>query len=288
MALARATLSEPDRRFIVARSAGCCNKCRRQVFVDNEFGEKARLGDDAHIWAYSADGPRGGFPGAPANRNERENIILLCKTCHAEVDQQPKKFTPVVLGEMRELHYAWVQACLGGVLFDKPRFHYILYLNVPRVDMYAVSNSIALRPFEFGKAKRFRDLGFEAGRVMATYTHVLNSEGMYARPIKTDSDISGLEVGQYCFVEPLNFRTVAISDGGDPRSAWSSDKSVVYARFSDWKLICQIDPKWITTSTAGSTLSSGQARLCGVIRINQINTEAMKVYASPLFLAQPE
>jgi len=253
MALARAALSEPDRRFIIGCSGGCCNKCKTQVFRENEFAEKARIGDDAHIWAYSEEGPRGSAVGAPADRNARENIILLCKNCHAEVDQQPMKFAPVALTTMREAHYAWVASCLGQVRVQKPRFHYILYLNVPRVDMYAVANSIPLPPFDFGIAQRFRDLGIGAGRVMAGYTHVLNTEEMYAHQVEGKSDISRLEAGQYSFIEPLNFRTVAIGKRGDPQAAWVSDESVVYRRFADWTLICLIDPRWITTSTAGSS-----------------------------------
>lgn len=286
MALVRATLSESDRRFIVGCSGGCCNKCKTQVFRENEFAEKARIGDDAHIWAYSENGPRGSAPGAPADRNARKNIILLCKNCHAEVDQQPTKFTTAVLTTMREAHYAWVDSCLGQTQAQKPRFHYVLYLNVPRVDMYAVANSIPLPRFDFGNAQRFHDLGMGAGRVMAGYTQILNAEDMYAHQVGEKDDISRLQVGQYCFVESMNFRTIAIGTGGEPQVAWASDESIIYRRFADWRLICLIDPKWITTSTAGSTLRSGWARLCGVVRINRIDAEARKVYASPLFLAQ--
>ncbi|WP_040565998.1 HNH endonuclease [Magnetospirillum molischianum] len=290
MGLVRAALSEPDRRFIIGQSGGCCNKCKTQVFRENEFAEKARIGDDAHIWAYSNEGPRGSAPGAPADRNDRENIILLCKNCHAEVDQQPIKFAPNVLTTMRREHYAWVDCCLGQNRVQKPRFHHILYLNVPRLDMYAVANSIPIPQFEFdfGAAQRFRDLGFNAGRVMAKYCHVLNDEDMYAHQIGGNDDISHLDAGQYCFIEPVNFRTVEIDNDNDLPAAWASDKCIIYRRFTEWTLICEIQPRWITTSTADSTLRSGWAKLCGVVRISRINFGARKVYVSPLFLAQPE
>lgn len=286
MALVRAALSEADRRFIIGRSAGCCNRCKMPVFVDNEFGERARLGDDAHIWAYSADGPRGGGAGAPGNRNERENIILLCKNCHALVDQQPSEFTPSMLTTMREEHYRWAEWCLGATRINKPKLHYILYLNLPRVDMYAVANSIPLPRTELGSAQCFRELGIGSGRVMANYSHVLSTEGMYAHPIGGQSSLSELEPGRYCFVEPMNFRTVAIGRDANLQKAWASNRSVIYRKFGDWKLTCLIDPRWLTTSTAESTLMSGRAQLCGVLRINWIDSEAKNVNASPLFLAQ--
>lgn len=287
MALGRVALREADRRFIIGRSGGCCNKCKKQVFRENEFAEKARIGDDAHIWAYSEEGPRGSAPGALADRNALENIVLLCKNCHAEVDQQPMQFGPAVLTTMREDHYAWVDGCLGQVQVQKPRFHYILYVNVPRVDLYAVANSLPLPQLAFGTAQRFRDLGFNAGRVMASYTAILNNEDMYAHQIRERDDISRLNVGQYCFIDPVNFRTVAIDKGSDLQTAWASDRSIIYRNFADWTLACLIDPRWITTSTAGSTLGSGSAQLCGMVRINRIDVVTRKVYASPLFLAQP-
>ncbi|MFT8897546.1 MAG: hypothetical protein ABF968_11370 [Acetobacter sp.] len=282
----RTPLSEPDRRFIIGRSGGCCNKCTTPVFLENEFGEAARLGDDAHIWAYSDDGPRGNLPNAPVNRNVRTNIILLCKNCHSEVDQQKIKFTPDILTAMRENHYAWVKSRLGKDIVEKPKFQYLIYLNMPRLDMYAVSCSLPMPTLQCSleKATCFRDLGINAGRVMARYTALLNREDIYGSVVK--SNISHLEVGEYCFIEPMNFRTVSIEGNGNLPAAWEADRSIVYRNFLEWKLILLIDPRWITTSTAESTLRSGHVELCSAIRINSINTENKKIYASPLFLAQ--
>jgi len=287
MSLARIAVSERDRRFIIGRSGGCCNKCRTQVFVENEFTEQARLGDDAHIWAYSDDGPRGNETGAPANRNDRSNLILLCKNCHAEVDQQPKKFTPQVLSDLRDGHYKWVEDTLGSAPVHKPRFNYLIYLNLPRLDMYAVAHSMSLPAVGTLAGNSFADLGFAAGRVMAAYTQIVNIEDLYAQAVGADDDISGLTIGQFCFVESLRFRTVNIDRHQNTERAWESEESVIYRKFGDWKLICLIDPRWITTSTGGVILRSGAAQLSGVIRISRVDAGSGKIYASPLFLAQP-
>jgi hypothetical protein len=287
MGLSRAPISERDRRFVIGRSGGCCNKCKEPVFVDNEFGEKARLGDDAHIWSYSDDGPRGAGNKTLGERNERTNVILLCKNCHSLVDQQPIKYDDSVLTKMREDHYAWVRQSLGAGNVAKPKLHYILYLNLPRVDMYAAANSIALPHTDLGSAKSFRDLGIGAGRVMTNYTHVLNAEEMRAYSLDEAFDLSALDEGTYCLVQPMDFRTVAIGKSADLQAAWASGKSIVYRKFGDWTLQCLIDPRWLTTSTAEVTLTSGRARLCGVIRINRIDPERSEIKASPLFLAHP-
>ena len=284
--LERAKLSQADRRFIIGRSGGCCNKCKLQVFKENEFREQATLADDAHIWAYSEAGPRGNEPGSPSDRNARENIILLCKVCHSEVDQQPLKFSPSELMNLRERHYEWVSSRLGKDYVRKPKFHYLLYLNMPRVDMYAVTNSIPLPCVDIGTAKSFDDLGLGVGRLMAAYTEVLNSENILARKLAKQDDISNFENGCFYFIEPAEFYTVEIGKYTDLQYAWNSDKSIIHRGYAGWMLICQIDPRWITTSTAYNTLSSGHSQLCGTIRINRIDATARKIIASPLFLAQ--
>lgn len=257
-----------------------------RVFVDNEFGEQARLADDAHIWGYSVDGPRGTDLGAPPNRNDRHNIILLCKNCHTIVDSQTQEFTPDILTKMREDHYRWADDALGQNVVHKPRFHYILYLNLIRLDMFAVANSIAPPNLNVGLAQKFDDLGMGAGRVMAAYTQVLNSENMYAKQIFPDQSISELQVGDYCFIDEINFRTVAIGKSSLPEKAWNKDQSVIYRNYGDWRMTCLIDPRWITTSTAFVTFTSGQASLCGVVRVNRVDNDTRKIIASPLFLAQ--
>jgi hypothetical protein len=288
MSLDRAKLSESTRRFVIARSGGCCNKCRTSVFLENDFGEKARIGDDAHIYSYSDQAARGQDTGAPVDRNITDNIILLCKNCHAQVDQQPKEFRAQRLSEIRENHYSWVRFCLGRGQIEKPRFHYLLYLNVARLDMYAAANAFLPPRFPFGDAKCLRELGLAAGQLMATYTHIFNIEDLYAHTINDETGIDSVQEGMYCFVGPSAFRTVKVGQTGDLQAGWKSGASSIYRKMADWTLICLIDPKWITTTTAFVGLSSGHARLCGVLRISSVDLQLRKVYSSPLFLAQPD
>jgi hypothetical protein len=123
--------------------------------------------------------------------------------------------------------------------------------------MYAVVNSIAQPRFSFGDASSIRDLGFEAGRLMASYTGVLNHEELYANEFKDNTKIEELQVGSYWFSAPANFRSKRIHDQPDLISAWNNLESVIYRKFKTWKLFCLIDPRWITTSTAYSTLNGG-------------------------------
>lgn len=284
----RRKINEADRRFIIGRSGGRCNKCRREVFVENEFGEKARLGDDAHIIAFSDIGPRGKSWEVGADRASVQNLILLCKTCHSEVDQQPREYSESRLIQIREDHYSWVEASLGSKIAQRPKFHYLSYINIPRVDMYAVVNSIVQPTFSFGSASSIRGLGFQAGRLMASYTGVLNHEELYANQFKDNTKIQELDVGSYWFSAPANFRSKKIRDQLDLVSAWEKLESVVYRKFDGWTLFCLIDPRWITTSTAYSTFRGGTLEAMGLVHINKIDLGNRIAIASPLLLGAPD
>ena len=279
---------ETDRRYIIGRSGGCCNMCRQPLFIEGEFGERARLGDDAHIVAASDVGPRGKNPMTPHARADAENLILLCKTCHCKVDQQPMEFPETRLRSIRDQHYQWVQRSLGSRMLKKPRFHYLSYINVPRVDMYAVVSSIGLPHVDLSNARSVRDLGMGAGRLMAAYVGVLNHEDLYANAFSNATGIEELSVGSYWYSEPVNFRTKKVNDTANPVKAWKKRESVIYRKFDGWKLVCQIDPRWITTNTAYVLLTGGTLEAMGLVHVNHVDHEQGEVIASPLFLGAPD
>lgn len=283
----RRKIGEPDRRFIIGRSGGRCNKCRIEVFVQNEFGEKARLGDDAHIIASSDYGPRGNGEIEQDQRRSADNLILLCKNCHSEIDQQPRKFTEEALLRLREQHYRWVEERFGSKA-AKPRFHYLSYINIPRADMYASAQSIALPSFDLSGAQTIRQLGINAGRLMAQYTSVLNVEDLYSNVLTEESSISEMSEGDYWFVNEALFRTKRIANHANLPDVWRKDESLIYKDFDSWKLICLIDPRWITTTTALVEFQSGSYKLAGLLHINRIEPETRRVVASPLFLGSPD
>ena len=290
MALQRQKLTEGDRRHIIAMSGGRCNKCRKQLFLENEFGEKARLGDDAHIVAASEDGPRGNSGLKATERASSANILLLCKNCHAEVDQQPEKYPTDALMQMRDEHHNWVEDCFSTVVKDRPKFHYLSYVNVPRADMYAAANSILLPQPDFGSAQSIRDLGMGAGKLMAGYVNVLNHDELYANKLNSETNLADLSVGSYWFSGEATFRSKKVQNRYSPKVplAWRKQECVVYRKFEDWRLVCMIDPRWMTTSTASVILSSGTFKSMGLVHITDVDHEKKLAWASPIFLGAPD
>jgi hypothetical protein len=290
MVLQRVKLTEADRRYIVAQSAGCCNKCKARLFLENAFGERTRLGDDAHIVAASEDGPRGESDLDARDRASLKNVILLCKNCHAEVDQQPKQFPVASLLQMRKEHYEWVERCLGGVVENLPPFHYLTYINVPRADMYAAANSISLPQPQFGAAKSIRDLGIGSGRLMASYVSVLNHDDLYANEFSDDTALTDLQVGEYWYSPEAAFRSKKVFNEYNVTvpQAWKRQECIIYRKFNGWRLVCMIDPRWVTTSTASVTLSSGIFKTIALVHIASIDIASKVALASPIFLGAPD
>jgi len=290
MALHRVKLPEADRRHIIARSGGRCNKCRIQLFLENEFGEKARLGDDAHIVAASEDGPRGHSELDAQGRATSQNVMLLCKNCHAKIDQQPKRFPVATLLVMRNDHYCWVEDCLGGIVNDRPPFHYLSYINIPRADMYAAVNSISLPQPDLGTATSIRDLGIASGRLMAGYVNVLNHDDLYANELRDDTALVDLKVGEYWYSPEATFRSKKVSHTytNSVPKAWKKHECVIYRKFDGWRLVCMIDPRWMTTSTASVVLSSGVLQTIALVQILSVDPDDMVALASPIFLGAPD
>lgn len=91
---------------LYVRAGGRCefDGCNKPVLenpltltVDN-FGEKA------HIVAFSRGGPRGGEGSRPTDVNALPNLMLLCPTCHLEIDRHADRYPRTVLEKFKDSH----------------------------------------------------------------------------------------------------------------------------------------------------------------------------------------
>jgi hypothetical protein len=96
-----------DVRILWARSGNRCAypKCRTEMAPD---GTKTTLGEIAHIVAKSNDGPRGNDPLPLEQRDDYDNLILLCPTHHKIVDDNYLDWPVESLKRMKSDHESWV------------------------------------------------------------------------------------------------------------------------------------------------------------------------------------
>ena len=79
------------------------------VLPRTDTDSQAKIGQAAHIYAYSEDGPRPKPNDYPAEDiNKYENLILLCANHHLEVDGQPNKYTAAFLHRLKADHESWI------------------------------------------------------------------------------------------------------------------------------------------------------------------------------------
>lgn len=102
------------RKLLWARSGNRCAICRCVLIVAaTESDAEAVVGDECHIEARNAGGPRAGVD-AEQTVDDYDNLILLCKIDHKRIDDQKNYFTVERLQAIKMAHEAWVHTSLSA------------------------------------------------------------------------------------------------------------------------------------------------------------------------------
>jgi hypothetical protein len=82
------SISEADIKLLWGRAAGMCSRpgCQENLTRLVADRNSYNVGEMAHVIAQSSRGPRGISAGGA---DSYDNLILLCPTCHREVDKAP-------------------------------------------------------------------------------------------------------------------------------------------------------------------------------------------------------
>jgi hypothetical protein len=88
------SISTEVKRKLLASSGGYCGKpdCHADLFPFFESREITNIEELAHIIGQKDKGPRGKNELPLNQRDEFENIILLCPNCHTTIDKKPQLF----------------------------------------------------------------------------------------------------------------------------------------------------------------------------------------------------
>lgn len=183
-------LSDKDRKVLWTRARNICSfpQCQQQLTqdqVDATTGQAFQtvIGDEAHIYSASSNGPRYG-PNYPTAKLETyENRILLCRNHHRLIDSEKgRAYDPETLIKMKRRHeeqakrreriYATVRAYIADqyqaddqVLFRQVK------LEGPRVDAMFVDVPFAARQ-DAGAAELL-------GRIAASHPGDVDAEAGY-------------------------------------------------------------------------------------------------------------
>lgn len=97
-------ISDKDRKLLWGRSHNRCAFCGALLSVPERPNDRAAIvADEAHIVSAAPNGPRSTVP-IDYGIDSYENFILLCRTHHKMVDDQPNEFTVERLLNMKRSH----------------------------------------------------------------------------------------------------------------------------------------------------------------------------------------
>lgn len=93
-------------RKLWAASGGFCANpnCHNSLFPFFEDGTIINIEELAHIIGKRVAGPRGKSTLSSSQRDEFDNIVLLCPNCHSQIDKFPTLYSTNMLQEWKKNH----------------------------------------------------------------------------------------------------------------------------------------------------------------------------------------
>jgi hypothetical protein len=120
-----------DQRELWARAAGRCqfDGCNKIVYQSPVTKEAVNIGQQAHIYSFSEDGPRGWgiFKSNKENLNKVENLMLMCHACHVTIDKDKngEKYSANILQKWKQQHEERIYIVTG--IASTKKTHVVFY-----------------------------------------------------------------------------------------------------------------------------------------------------------------
>ncbi|MEX0613995.1 MAG: SAVED domain-containing protein [Pirellulales bacterium] len=99
------------------RAAGRCEfaGCNRPLWKSTVTQEPVNVAQQAHIYSFSENGPRGNAGVSDEELNSTENLMLVCHPCHRKIDQHEDggRYTASLLKSMKHEHERRVEIVTG-------------------------------------------------------------------------------------------------------------------------------------------------------------------------------
>ena len=105
-------ISTKTYKMLWGRAASRCAfpDCRRELVMEKTSADDASLfGEACHMVAKEPEGPRGTSPLNSKQRDEYDNLLLLCNIHHKVIDDQPNTYPVERLKTMKTEHERWVR-----------------------------------------------------------------------------------------------------------------------------------------------------------------------------------
>ena len=99
------------------RSAGRCEfaGCNKPLWKSSVTQERVNIAQKAHIYAFSANGPRARASIPVSVLNSVDNLMLVCHECHQKIDRRSDggRYKAPLLQQMKATHEERIQRVTG-------------------------------------------------------------------------------------------------------------------------------------------------------------------------------
>jgi hypothetical protein len=103
-------ISNKTRKNIWAKSGNRCSICKTELFAEKTKKEEVNIGEECHIISSKINGPR--YKPNLDDYDNYNNLILLCRNHHKEIDELSETFSEEVLQFIKTKHENWVRDTL--------------------------------------------------------------------------------------------------------------------------------------------------------------------------------
>lgn len=102
-------ITNKTRKLLWGKSGNRCAMCKNYLHVDSNLkNDESIVGDECHIRSKKFNGPRYDFSYPKSKIDSYENLILLCRVHHKQIDDQATRYTSDILKKKKEKHEKWV------------------------------------------------------------------------------------------------------------------------------------------------------------------------------------
>lgn len=279
--------SEKIKKTVWVRFKGQCAICQKELLYETDNEKFSLLGEVAHIVGEQENAPRGRHYMPLIERNEVKNLLLLCLEHHKIIDDDEITYTIEKLHDIKQEALTRLTKTKPIIRIWNANISHLSYINVPRLSelAYRYGYKVDLRYYQEGNS--LDSLGWNLNHIMSAFENTLSKLSIDAIEFNDIKELHNDYIGALVSFDRVKFRTKVFSK--------TSKKNVIkfpHTYFQNdlgWKLILEINEKFITTATAhcNFTPSSGQFTFSGLFRIKDVDFENDLIVASPLVLGSP-
>lgn len=283
-------------KFIWGQFAARCAICHEHLIEGNGDGASL-IGEVAHIVGEKSGASRGESAMTLTQRNSPDNLMLLCLKHHKVIDDDEETYTVKRLLEIKNDYLKWLTTQLTIATPWSINISQYCYLNVPRLDEFAAISGYETQRQALDNDKTLRDLGYDLNHVMNAYRRTLERIAIDAIPADQIKFAHEAYIGQLLSIDRLRMRTKNMArydhrGVAAARFTFSGDLAVdphIYHDFGDWRLVININPRWVTTDTAYGMFrpSGGASTFTGFLRLTQVDYATRTMTATGLAIGVP-